>query len=315
MAQEPISRPRWLDFRYSGWPLHTSFYFVLRESKTGPVAHDNVSIPLFMRKSKDPQAQDATIGENPPLTAEIKNGRWEVRDLDLSEFESLGFDTLVIEYGQKVLERTLITDTEKEKRWREKQGQQAENQPSKVPYSVSSGSRAAAGAPPEEEDIPVLTPEVLPPEPDQGTPAGATPRTTPPRTGGDERKRNNRNAQVLTSTAAGDKKEPPDPQASDIANSVVCRQGNRHIGDTVTFLAKCGEQLCRTKVKISVDREVEGVENLDNPGTVATLPVIWETNDAGELNLKVVRKEFRIRITATLAHNIKVSSSCVLLTA
>jgi cold shock CspA family protein len=97
-------------------------------------------------------------------------------------------------------------------------------------------------------------------------------------------------------------------------DSIEIKQGKRHVGDTLTFITKCGDKPCKGKIVISVKGSIASLEHTLNSDRAEKLPVTWETNGKGILTAKFNRREFNIRVTGTLANDETKSCSCDLMT-
>lgn len=96
-------------------------------------------------------------------------------------------------------------------------------------------------------------------------------------------------------------------------NELCIAEGNRHVGDTLTFKTTHEGKPVPGHVAVSVKGDVERVINLTDPNKPeSTLPVTWSTNHKGMLEIKFVTTEFHLAVKGALANDKSKTATCKL---
>jgi cold shock CspA family protein len=91
---------------------------------------------------------------------------------------------------------------------------------------------------------------------------------------------------------------PPAPPTE-----LTISQGRRVVGDTVTFVTKAGDKPCKGHVEIEVSVGFNKLVNCATGEESTTSPVIWDSDDHGILNVKIVTKECYHTVIGSLTND------------
>ncbi len=95
----------------------------------------------------------------------------------------------------------------------------------------------------------------------------------------------------------------PRSGAPTLSSDLAIKQGNRIVGDTVTFVTKAGSKPCKGQVRVAVSTGFTKLVNLNDSSESSASPVVWETNTEGILNVRIVTKECYHEVKGTLAND------------
>ncbi len=105
---------------------------------------------------------------------------------------------------------------------------------------------------------------------------------------------------------------PTAPSPTMTPTELTIKQGSRIVDNKfmVTFMAKADGKPCKTKVRIVVSEYFTKLINLIDSSESATSPVVWETNDQGELPIRILTRECHHKIKGILISDATKTAEC-----
>lgn len=96
---------------------------------------------------------------------------------------------------------------------------------------------------------------------------------------------------------------PPEQKQGKQPDSISILQGERVVGDTVSFLTQADSKPRKGSVRVMVSAGFERLVNTTTGQESAASPVMWDSDDQGVLNVRIVTKECYHKVGGVLAND------------